>query len=233
MEKPTINRLNIKQWAAEDRPREKLIAKGTAALSDAELLAILIGSGNTEETAVELARRILKENQNSLDELARLNVQQLCKRFKGIGMAKAVAIVAALEIGRRRRNAAVKRTQIKNSQDAGELFAPLLGDLSHEETWMALLNQASHVIELQKISQGGLSATVVDIRLIVKAALDKNATRLILSHNHPSGNPTPSHEDMALTTKLKEACKLFDINLLDHIIIAGNERYSFTDNNLL
>ena len=233
MEEPTINRLNIKQWAAEDRPREKLIAKGTAALSDAELLAILIGSGNTEETAVELARRILKENQNSLDELARLNVQQLCKRFKGIGMAKAVAIVAALEIGRRPRNAAVQRTPIKNSQDAGEFVAPLLGDLSPEETWMALLNQASHVIELQKISQGGLSATVVDIRLIVKAALDKNATRLILSHNHPSGNPTPSHEDMALTTKLKEACKLFDINLLDHIIIAGNERYSFTDNNLL
>lgn len=233
MEEPTTNRLNIKQWAAEDRPREKLIAKGTNALSDAELLAILIGSGNTEETAVGLARRILKENDNSLDELARLNVQQLCKRFKGIGMAKAVTIVAALEIGRRRRNTTARRTQIKNSQDAGELFAPLLGDLLHEETWMALLNHASYVIELQKISQGGLSATIVDIRLIIKAALDKNATRLILSHNHPSANPAPSREDMALTSKLKEACRLFDIDLLDHIIIAGNETYSFADNNLL
>lgn len=227
------NRLNIKQWAAEDRPREKLIAKGTSALSDAELLAILIGSGNTEETAVELSRRILKENRNSLDELAQLSVHQLCKRYKGIGLAKAVTIVAALEIGRRRRNAAAKQTQIKSSQDACELFGPLLGDLTHEETWIALLNQAGHVVGLQKISQGGLSATVVDIRLVVKAALDKNATRLILSHNHPSGNPAPSREDISLTTELKNACKLFNINLLDHIIIARGETYSFADNNLL
>lgn len=233
MQEQTTNRLNIKQWAAEDRPREKLIAKGTNALSDAELLAILIGSGNTEETAVELARRILKENRNSLSELAQLNAQQLCKRFKGIGMAKAVTIVAALELGRRRKNDQSERPQVKTSQDAGALFAPLLCDLPHEETWIALLNQANRVVELQKISQGGLAATVVDIRLIIKAALDKNATRLILSHNHPSGNPAPSREDTMLTAKLKEACKLFDISLLDHIIIARQETYSFADNNLL
>ncbi len=223
-------RISLKQWAEEDRPREKMLTKGMSALSDAELLAILIGSGNTNETAVELARRILSENQNNLNEVARMSIQTLCKKFKGIGTAKAVSIAAALELGRRRQGASeLVRPQIRTSGDAYQLFAPTLADLPHEEMWIALLNQACKVISTHKISQGGISGTVVDVQVIIRHALDKHATQMILAHNHPSGNAFPSEQDRKITKKVKAAAELFNIKLLDHVIIAHDTKYSFSD----
>lgn len=231
MKESDTKRLNIKQWATEDRPREKMLAKGLQALSDAELLAILIGSGNKGETAVELGRRILAENHQNLNELARLSPSDMRKRFKGIGTAKAVTIAAALELGRRRKlHDEIERPQVTDSQQAYELFAPFLCDLPHEEMWIALLNHANKVISKHKISQGGLTATMVDVQLIMKLALEHNATQLLLAHNHPSGNAIPSNPDIALTRKIKSACDIFDIKLIDHIIVAHNTKYSFADN---
>ena len=222
--------MNIKQWAEEDRPREKMLNKGMSALSDAELLAILIGSGNTSETAVELSRRILSENKNNLNELARMSIPALCKQFKGIGTAKAVTIAAALELGRRRKeNAELERPQIRTSTDVYKLFAPLISDLPHEEMWIAALNNACRVMGTMKISQGNATGTVVDVQTVMRYALDKHATQLILSHNHPSGNNTPSQQDRKITQQIKEAAKLFDIKLLDHVIIARDKKYSFSD----
>lgn len=230
----TDTRLSLKQWAEADRPREKLMAKGIMALSDAELLAILIGSGNTEETAVELSRRILNECSNNLNELARLSINDLQKRFKGIGTAKAISIVAALELGRRRKNnTELKRPQIKDSETAFTLFHPVLCDLPHEEVWIALLNRQNQVISLHKIGQGGLDGSIADIRLIVKLALETNASALLLAHNHPSGNTAPSTADTTLTKRVKDGCNLFDIKLLDHIIVAHNRKYSFADEGML
>ena len=222
--------MNIKQWAEEDRPREKMLNKGMSALSDAELLAILIGSGNTSETAVELSRRILSENKNNLNELARMSIPALCKQFKGIGTAKAVTIAAALELGRRRKeNSELERPQIRTSTDVYKLFAPLISDLPHEEMWIAALNNACRVMGTMKISQGNATGTVVDVQTVMRYALDKHATQLILSHNHPSGNNTPSQQDRKITQQIKEAAKLFDIKLLDHVIIARDKKYSFSD----
>lgn len=226
--------LTITEWAEEDRPREKLLQKGINSLSDAELLAILIGSGNTEETAVELSRRILKRAQDNLHELGKFSTNELIQNFKGIGQAKAITIVAAMELGRRRKLAeTLDKKQISSSIDVFNLFQPLLGDLPHEEFWILILNRANKVVEQLKISQGGISGTVVDARIILKNAIDKLASSVALCHNHPSGNIRPSNEDKNITLKLKTAFETVDIHLIDHIIISGNSYYSFADEGIL
>lgn len=230
-------KLGIKDLAPDDRPREKMMEKGASALSNAELLAILIGSGSSKESAVALSQRILLECNNDLDRLARLSIRDMCKRFKGIGPAKAVSVAAALELGRRRKSSTAQKNPVLSSSSAVfEVFSPILADLPHEEIWVALLNQANRLISVQRISQGGISSSMADVRIILKLALDNNAVAFILAHNHPSGTLKPSHSDNQLTTKVAEAAKLMDIRLLDHIIIAGSQQgeyYSFADNGLI
>ncbi len=226
-------KLSIKNWAAEDRPREKMLSKGIRALSDAELIAILIGSGNAQETAVELSRRILAQVNNNLNELGKKSADDL-QKFKGIGEAKAINIMAALELGRRRKESEPEeKPQINGSADVARIFRPLLADLPHEEFWILLLSRSNRVIDRQMISQGGLSGTVIDVRIILKAAIEKLASSVILCHNHPSGNLQASEADRNITRKTKEAGLLMDIQVLDHIII-GNEKYfSFADEGLI
>lgn len=227
------NRLTIKRWAEEDRPREKLLLKGKASLSEAELIAILIGSGNTEQTAVELSQHILSQCENSLANLARLSVKDL-QKFKGIGEAKAIAIVAALEVGRRRKESEpVKRIKITSSQDANEILRGDMMDLNHEEFWLLLLKRNNEVIKKEMLSRGGVSGTVVDAKIIFKRALEETASGLILAHNHPSGNLKPSQEDINLTKRLKEAGRSLDISVLDHLIITDHSFFSFADEGLL
>lgn len=227
-------RLKITEWAEEDRPREKLMHKGIASLSDAELIAILIGTGNAQETAVELSRRILKHSNDNLNELGKYTINDLVTNFKGIGEAKAITIIAALELGRRRKHAqSLERKKINSSLHAFEIIHPILSDLNHEEFWMLLLNRGNKVIEPIRISQGGLSSTTVDTRLVLKIALDKLASSVVLCHNHPSGNKKASPEDISLTCKLNAAFKAVEISVLDHIIIAGNTYFSFMDEGLL
>lgn len=222
--------MKIKEWAEEDRPREKMLLKGIASLSDAELLAILIGSGNQDETAVRLSQRILHAVDNNLNALGKLSVKELKTRFKGIGTVKAITITAALELGKRRRDSEpIQRPSVRSSQDAFHLFYPLLCDLPHEELWIALLNNSSRVIDRIKISQGGTSTTSADLRIVLKAAINALASGIILCHNHPSGNTCPSSQDDLLTTRLKEAALLMDIKLLDHIILADGLYYSYSD----
>lgn len=235
----------INAWADDDRPREKLMLKGKCALSDAELIAILIGSGNKEESAIDLSRRILQATESSLAELARQSVLSL-QRFKGIGEAKAIAIVAALELGQRRRMSdKMDRTKITCSQDVFELMQPKIGELTHEEFWVIFLNNANHVrgimangtelfikhqlIDAVNISKGGVTGTVVDLRILFKLALEKQATAVILVHNHPSGKLFPSEADLQITKKIKEAGKIMDIAILDHFIITEHDYYSFVD----
>lgn len=226
-------KLSIKSWAEADRPREKLLAKGKSALSEAELIAILIGSGNTEESAVELSKRILNSVDNNLVELGKLDVNDLCK-FKGIGEAKAISIIAALELGRRRNEQSTpERESIITSRHAFNLLHPILADLPHEEFWLIFLNRANKVIKKQSVSKGGVSGTVVDAKMIFKPAVENLASSVILCHNHPSGNRTPSHEDIALTKKIKEAGRALDISVHDHIIIANDTYFSFADEGLL
>jgi len=225
-------KLKIKDWAEEDRPREKLLSKGARSLSDAELVAILIGSGNTNETAVELSRRLLSATGNNLNELGKKNIDFL-KTFNGIGEAKAVSILAALELGRRRKKTEVFKKNISDSQDAADFFSPLLGDLSHEEFWVMLLNRGNKIIDTFMISQGGISGTVIDVRLILKRALEKLASSIILCHNHPSGNLNASEEDKKITKKIKRAAKIMDIAVLDHLIICNNRYLSFSDEGML
>ncbi len=226
-------KLNIKEWAVEDRPREKLVAHGSRSLSDAELIAILIGSGNLEETAVELSRRILASANNSLNELGRKNVDTL-KTFKGIGEAKAITIVAALELGRRRKDAEVfNKNKITGSKDAADFFQPLLGDLNHEEFWIMLLDRGNKILDTFMISQGGISGTVIDVRIILKTAIEKLASAIILCHNHPSGTMQASDADLKITNKIRDAAKLMDISVLDHIIIGQNRYLSFADEGIL
>jgi DNA repair protein RadC len=226
-------KLNIKDWAAEDRPREKLLSQGERALTDAELIAILIGSGNLDETAVELSRRILSSVNNNLNELGRKGIEYL-KTFKGIGEAKAVAILAAIELGRRRKEAEVFETQkITGSKDVADFFMPLLGDLNHEEFWILLLDRANKIKDHFMLSQGGITGTVIDVRLIMKKALDSGAVSIILCHNHPSGNMRASDSDLKITQKIKQAAKVMDISLLDHLIIGQNRFYSFADEGIL
>lgn len=229
MEMSYKDHISISQWAEEDRPREKLLLQGRRALSDAELIAILIGSGSRNESAVELSRRILNENENDLNQLATLLVEDLCV-FKGIGVAKAVTIVAALELGRRRKETpeAVKK-QIITSRDAFEVMKSQYADLNHEEFWVLLLNQANRLQSKQLISKGGRAGTVVDAKLVFEAALRHKATSIILSHNHPSGNLRPSDQDRTLTKKILEGGRLLDIRVLDHLIISNDTYYSFSD----
>lgn len=222
-------RLTITQWAEEDRPREKMMMHGASALSNAELLAILIGSGNAEESAVELMRKVLNDYHNNLNELGKASIDDLC-RYKGIGSAKAISILAASELGKRRKEEAVKdRVTILSSKDVYDCFYPLMCDLPTEEFWVLMLNQASKIIDKVKISAGGLSATAVDVRCILREALIKRASAIVLCHNHPSGNIRPSKEDDLLTRHVAQASECMDIRLVDHIILTDGAFYSYSD----
>ncbi len=227
------NHLPIKSWAEDDRPREKLLLKGKNALSDAELLAILLGSGTRHESALDLAKGILKDMQESLSELSRLSLEGLMK-YKGIGEAKAVTVLAALELGKRRNEAIViEKDKITNSRDAFEIFRSRLGDLPYEEFRIILLNKANKVIRSCSISEGGISGTVVDPKKIFKIALDHHASSIILGHNHPSGNIQPSEADQKITKKLKEAGNMLDVAVLDHLIIGDDKYFSFADEGMV
>lgn len=219
---------SIKYWAEDDKPREKLMLKGKSVLSDAELIAILIGSGSRNESAVDLSKRILASVEN-LNALGKLSLQQLMS-FKGIGEAKAITIIAAMELGRRRRSEeTVELTKITSSRAVFNIMQPIIGELPHEEFWVLYLNNSNKVIYKSQLSKGGITGTVVDVRLIFKTALEYNATAIILTHNHPSGVLQPSDADKQITKKLKEAGHNLDINVLDHIIITENGYYSFMD----
>jgi DNA repair protein RadC len=225
--------IKITDWAVEDRPREKLIQKGTSSLSDAELLGILISSGTKERSAVDLGRELLTLANNNLNTLGKLTIADL-KKLHGIGTARAVTITAALELGRRRKLAeSPDVTQIKCSKDVADIFQPILADLSHEEFWILFLNRSNRVINRMKLSQGGISGTVTDVRMVMKKAIEYLASGIIVCHNHPSGNLNPSESDSKITQKIKEAGNLMDIQLLDHLIISDKEYYSFADNGLL
>ncbi len=224
---------SIKHWSDDDKPREKLVHKGESVLSDAELIAILIGSGSRSESAVELSKRILASVNNNLNELGKLSIKQLML-FKGIGEAKAVTIAAALEIGRRRRGEeALKITKIGSSRDAFELLRPIIGELQHEEFWILYLNNANKVLHSSQLSKGGLTGTLVDVRIVMKEALQLGAVALVLAHNHPSGTLKPSKADREVTQKLKSASEALDIKVLDHLIVTQRDYYSFADEGLL
>jgi DNA repair protein RadC len=230
-----MNSNGIKSWAEDDRPREKLLLKGRSALSDAELIAILISSGNAEESAVEVARKILKDEKvkENLVELGKLSVNELMKH-KGIGEAKAVTIVAAMEIGNRRRETeALQREQITTSKDAAAIIQRHLADLPHEEFWILMLNRANKIIGKHPVSQGGIAGTVVDAKMVFKPAVEHSASSVILCHNHPSGNLKPSNEDIKLTKKLQDAGTNLDVKVIDHIIVSDSGYFSFADEGLL
>ncbi|MEA4982639.1 MAG: DNA repair protein RadC [Paludibacter sp.] len=225
-----VKRLTIKEWSEKDRPREKMMQNGVAVLSDAELLAIIIGTGNKNESAVELARKMLGECHNNINELAQLTVFNMCSKFKGIGEAKAITIIAALELGKRRKtDEVVRRRKISSSIDLFELFETNMLDLHHEEFWIALLDGANKVIETKKLSQGGSQNTVVDIPIILKYALEKSAISIAVAHNHPSGQNYPSREDENVTRHIKTGCEAVGLRFLDHIIVARGKYYSFCD----
>ncbi|MFK2821221.1 DNA repair protein RadC [Flavobacteriaceae sp. LMIT009] len=230
-EKPSS--FSIKNWSQDDQPREKLRDKGKAALSDAELVAILIGSGSRDESAVSLCKRILASVDNNLSELGKLSIKQLME-FKGIGEAKAITMAAAMELGRRRRGEeALEKQKIVSSRSVFELMQPIIGELRHEEFWIIYLNNSNKVLQKQQLSKGGISGTLVDVRLVMKTALDLVATGLILVHNHPSGTLKPSEADKQLTQKLKQAAKSLDIKVLDHLIITEKAYFSFADETIL
>jgi DNA repair protein RadC len=229
----TYNSHALTTWAVEERPREKVMANGVQHLSDSELLAILLGSGTRNTTAVELARTILKGSGNSLQELGRQSISDLV-RIKGVGPAKAITLLAAMELGRRRAGMNhVEKIAIKSSETVFNLFHPLLGDLDHEEFWLLMLNRANRVLGRYKVSQGGLSGTVIDTRIILKKALDNLASSIIVCHNHPSGNMQPSDADVKITGKLKKAAEILEIKLLDHVIVADKSYFSFADEGLI
>ena len=224
---------SIKNWAIEDRPREKMLEKGREALSDAELIAILIGSGNSNESAVDLSRRILKDSGDNLITLSQLSINELTA-YNGIGEAKAVSIAAALELGRRRRFAeAAQQPLIRNSKDAFEYFYMRISDLGHEQFWVMLLNPANKVIKMVKISDGWVNGTSADPKRIFKIALENNATAIMLCHNHPSGNVKPSDHDKALTRNIINGGKLLEIKILDHIVVGIDNYFSFADSGLI
>jgi DNA repair protein RadC len=226
-------KLGIKMWAEADRPREKLMLNGRRQLTDAELVAILIGSGNRTETAVDLSKRMLTAYQNDLDAFGKASIKELAK-FKGIGEAKAIAIVAALELGRRRKETARQEVvKVGSSRDAFQHLHADFADLNHEEFWMLLLNRANHVKSKHLVSKGGQSGTVADPKIIFKTALEHQAAYIILAHNHPSGNLKPSAEDIKLTKKLVEAGKLLDLLVVDHLILTDHSYYSFCDEGLI
>ncbi len=225
--------MSIKSLAEDDRPREKFLLKGKAAVSDSELLAIIMGSGNREESAVELARKILNSVENNWHRLSQLSVKDLMK-FKGVGEAKAISIATALEIGSRRSQQEVlEREQISGSKDAFEILLPHLSDLSTEEFWAIFLNHQNKIIYKTCLFRGGIAGTVADIRVLFKVALEHFSTRIIVAHNHPAGSLKPSQEDIYITNKIREAGKLLEIELLDHLIIAQNKFYSFKEEGIL
>ncbi|MCG1035724.1 RadC family protein [Polaribacter sargassicola] len=228
-----MEKLTIKSWALDDRPREKLLAKGKASLSDAELIAILIGSGNRKESAVALSKRILQSVDGNINELAKLSVEKLTT-FNGIGEAKAIAIITALEIGKRRQlEAALVKPKITSSKAVFNVMQPIIGDLEHEEFWVLFLNNSNKVLAKSQISKGGLTATVVDVRILFKRAFELSSVALIVCHNHPSGKLQPSNADKQITNKIKEAGNTLDIKLLDHLIITEKAYFSFADDGLL
>lgn len=223
----------IKAWAEDDRPREKLILKGKSVLSDAELLAIILGSGTAKVSAVDLSKQILNSCNNNLNELGKLSISDL-KKFKGVGDAKAITISAAMELARRRRSdQMIKKKKVASSQDAYQYLYPLLADLPHEEFVVVLLNRGNKIMTHKTISRGGVSGTVADAKIIFQIALEKLASSIILAHNHPSGNLTASQADIRLTNKLKEGASLLDLQVLDHLIIGDENYLSFADDGLL
>ena len=227
------NSFPIKNWSEDDRPREKLILKGKSALSDADLIAILIGSGSRNESAVELSRRILSSVDNNLNALGKLSLTQLIA-FKGIGEAKAIAIIAAMDLGRRRRGEnAVELKKITSSKMIFEIMQPIIGELPHEEFWIIYVNNSNNIISKSQLSKGGITATLVDVRLIFKNALEIGATGIVLCHNHPSGNLKASEVDIKITKKIKLAAESLDITILDHLIITEHGYFSFTDEGIL
>lgn len=220
---------SIKNWSEQDRPREKMLQHGRQVLSDAELIAILLGSGSRRESALSLSQRILESVDKDLHALGRLSLGDLMS-FKGIGEAKAVTIAAALELGRRRKETGVKdKLRVQCSQDAYQIMSPLISDLDIEQFWIILLNRANDVIGKRKISEGGVAGTVVDAKVVFKSAIDFLASSIVLIHNHPSGNLTPSQHDRTLTTKLVEAGKVLNVNVIDHLIISEKGYTSFAD----
>ena len=223
------DKLNINQWAEEDRPREKMMAHGAEVLSDAELLAILIGSGSPDETAVELMRRVLTACSNNLNELGKLSIEQLCS-FKGIGPAKAVTVMAACELGRRRKLAEIEeRFVVRSSRDIYNYFHPKMADLPIEEIWVMLLNNACKVMDTRRIAIGGISEVVADVRLVLREAIMARATAVVLCHNHPSGSIHPSRHDDSLTDRLRQACEVMNIRFIDHVIVTDGRYYSSVD----
>lgn len=229
----TTNYLSINNWAIEDRPREKLLQKGKSSLTNSELIAILIGSGSKNQSAVELAQSILRDNEDNLHVLSRQNMSELLK-FKGIGEAKAISIIAALELGRRRQSEeALDKTKIGSSKDAFNILSSKLSDLNHEEFWVLLLNRSNKVLKTERISIGGIHGTVVDPKIIFKLALENNSCGVILAHNHPSGSLIPSTEDKNITSKIINAGDFLEIKVLDHLIVAENKYFSFADNDLI
>jgi len=224
---------SIKEWAVEDRPREKMQTNGIRSLSEAELIAILIGSGNLDESAVEVSRRIMASVNNNLNELGKKTINDL-QKFKGIGPAKAITIAAAMELGRRRKESEPdEKPKVITSSDAAKIFKPLLSDLPHEEFWILLLNRNNLVLDKMMVSQGGMAGTVIDVRIILRKALENGANSIILCHNHPSGNLIPSDADKEITKKIKEAGKHMDIPVLDHLIIGNGSYFSFADDGLI
>lgn len=223
--------LTIKQWKEDDRPREKMMEKGKASLSDAELIAIIIGTGTTEESAVALSKRILSRSDHNLNALASMSVDDLMT-FRGIGKSKAVSILTAMELGKRRSmEHAREKKNVNSSVTAFEIMQPFIGDLLHEEFWILFLNNANRLLGKSQLSKGGIHATLVDVRLIFKKAISTGATSIILCHNHPSGNLTPSHSDIQLTKKIIKGGELLDIKVLDHIIVSQHGYFSFADEN--
>ena len=231
--KDTSGYISIKNWSEGDQPREKLMLKGRSILSDAELIAILIGSGSREESAVALSQRILLKVENNLSELGKLSIKDLMK-FKGVGEAKAVTIAAALELGRRRGDGdTLLRKRITSSKDAFLILQPILGDLAHEEFWVLFLTNSNKVLGKEQISKGGFTGTLVDVRIVMKLAIELGAVAMVLAHNHPSGTLKPSKADKQLTNKLDIAAKSLDIKILDHIIVTEKAYFSFADEGLL
>ncbi|WP_372973676.1 DNA repair protein RadC [Muriicola sp.] len=232
MEKNPVS-FSIKTWAEDDKPRRKLMVRGRGGLTDAELLAILIGSGNREDSALSLAKKILKKSDDSLTQLGRMSVTKLMK-FRGIGEAKAVTIAAAMEISRRRREESTgELSHISGSADAFAVLEPVLSELQHEEFWILYLNNANRVIHKSQLSKGGITGTLVDVRLVLREALELGAVALILAHNHPSGALKPSEADKAITRKLKVAAEVLDIRVLDHLIVTEKAFFSFADQHLI
>lgn len=227
-----IQNLSIKKWASEDRPREKLLTKGIGSLSDAELIAILLATGTKSLSAVDLGKLILSSVENNLHLLGKQTVNDL-KKINGIGEAKAITIIAAMELGRRRKNHDLEREKIKDSKTVFNIFQPILGDLPYEEFWVLFLNRSNSVIDKQRISSGGTVGTVIDVKIILKHAIERLASGIVLVHNHPSGNINPSKNDKTITEKIKDAAKFMDINILDHVIIGDTRYLSFADEGYL